>query len=451
MPLTAIDLYKVFIEQAPNAIAMFNLDMKYIMTSRQWLIDYHLTDKEIIGKSHYEIFPEIGDDWKKIHQDCLQGSNNKCDEVSFHREDKTIQWISWEVRPWLLDSGAIGGIMMFTEDISHRKILQTELRIQEEQFRGAFNISAIGMAIVGLNGQWIKVNDALCKMLGYNKEHLYTLTFQDITHPDDLQVDLQLVNDLLNGVMDSFQLEKRYFNSKGEIIWGLLSVSIVRNEDRKPLHFVSQILDISESKKIAHIRLAEMDKNIARIAFELHENIAQAAASIKMLFAATSELLPENNNSKKINLELSALIKNVKVLSDQLAPTTFMQESLSSLISGLIANYNLAHNISTRLKMDENIGDIPFSSSYAIYRILEDLFKSAVLRRATELNVAISQSKMLSLEFSDNGRFQDPSGDNWQVNLLINNVLTRVEMLGGVFKNSDTVQMPGLYHISIPV
>jgi len=123
---------RIFVQQAPNAIAMFDKEMCYLAASRKWIDDYHLQGKEIIGKSHYDIFPEIGDDWKQIHKECLAGSINTCDEAPFRRADGTVQWIEWDVRPWYEDEGVIGGILMYTGDIT--KIKEKEERERKTQY-----------------------------------------------------------------------------------------------------------------------------------------------------------------------------------------------------------------------------------------------------------------------------------------------------------------------------
>ena len=146
------------------------------------------------------------------------------------------------------------------QTLNNKNILLEEaslaLKLSEERFRSSFETAAIGMALVGTDGSWLKVNQALCDMLGMSESYLLSRTFQDITHPDDLDADLHLFNALLNDKKDNYQMEKRYFHSDGRIIWINLSVSILRNADRQPIHFVSQIEDITErklqEKNIAH-------------------------------------------------------------------------------------------------------------------------------------------------------------------------------------------------------
>ncbi|WOK08984.1 PAS domain S-box protein [Imperialibacter roseus] len=117
---------KIFVDQSPNAIAMFDTELRYMAASRKWIDDYGLSGRDILGHSHYEIFPEIGDDWKKIHQECLAGAINTCEEAYFKRADGTEQWITWDVRPWYISEGKIGGLLMYTADITQSKLRDVE-------------------------------------------------------------------------------------------------------------------------------------------------------------------------------------------------------------------------------------------------------------------------------------------------------------------------------------
>ncbi|MEG4210605.1 PAS domain S-box protein [Microcoleus sp. S13_B4] len=146
----------------------------------------------------------------------------------------------------------MGDEMVFTvilRDISDRKQIEMALRNSEEQFRHAFEDASIGMAIVSLDGHWIKVNPALCQILGYSSEELLALTFQDITHPDDLDGDLNYAHQLLAGTISTYQMEKRYFHKQGHIIWIILNGSLVQDEEGNSLHFISQIQEITARKE----------------------------------------------------------------------------------------------------------------------------------------------------------------------------------------------------------
>lgn len=127
-------------------------------------------------------------------------------------------------------------------------------------FFSAFTYAAIGMALVAPDGTWLKVNKALCDIVGYPPQELVTKTFQDITHPDDLDEDLRFVNQMLMGDIDTYQMEKRYIHREGHIVYVQLNVSLVKNEDGTPRFFISQIQDITDKK--------QLESELARMARE---------------------------------------------------------------------------------------------------------------------------------------------------------------------------------------
>lgn len=116
-------------------------------------------------------------------------------------------------------------------------------------FDRAFDQAGIGMALVGLDGRWLHVNRAVCELVGYSREELLERTFQDLTHPEDLNADLESVNRLLCGELSSFQMQKRYFHRNGKAVWVLLTVSLLRDEAGLPEMFISQIQDITALKQ----------------------------------------------------------------------------------------------------------------------------------------------------------------------------------------------------------
>jgi PAS domain S-box-containing protein len=131
-------------------------------------------------------------------------------------------------------------------------------------FQNAFKFAAIGMALVSPEGKWLRVNRSVCEITGYGEAELLARTFQDITHPDDLDLDLANVRKMLAGEINTYQMEKRYFHKNGSIVWVLLSVSLVHNRSGAPLFFISQIQDITRRKQ-SDEQLAEATAEIQRL------------------------------------------------------------------------------------------------------------------------------------------------------------------------------------------
>lgn len=121
------EILQIFIEHAPASLAMFDREMRYLAVSRRWLTDYSLMNESVIGHSHYEIFPDIPQHWKNIHRRGLAGEIIKTDEDRFDRMDGSTIWLQWEVRPWKTANGSVGGIIIFSEDITRNKLATEEL------------------------------------------------------------------------------------------------------------------------------------------------------------------------------------------------------------------------------------------------------------------------------------------------------------------------------------
>jgi PAS domain S-box-containing protein len=120
---------RLFVEHSPAAIAMVDKNMRYLVVSHRWIADYHLKEHNLVGRSHYEIFPEIPQRWKEVHRRCLAGATEKCESDALRRADGQVDWVRWEIRPWRTATGVVGGLILFSELLTAR--MRTEAAIRE--------------------------------------------------------------------------------------------------------------------------------------------------------------------------------------------------------------------------------------------------------------------------------------------------------------------------------
>jgi PAS domain S-box-containing protein len=207
---------------------------------------------EIEGKSTAEIYPQEAE---KFYADDLQVIHSRVPKLGiverFLGGDGRQLWVQTDKVPVFDKDGEIIGIIVMAQDITERKRNEELLRESEDRFSSAFELAPIGMALVSPDGHWLKVNRAICNLVGYSEAKLLASTFQEITHPDDLDADLECVRRLLAGEIRSYQMEKRYIHTHGHFVTVLLDVSLVRDGRGQPLYFISQIQDITERQRAA--------------------------------------------------------------------------------------------------------------------------------------------------------------------------------------------------------
>ncbi|HWB26179.1 MAG TPA: PAS domain S-box protein [Chitinophagaceae bacterium] len=254
-------------------------------------------------------------------------------------------------------------------EIEMRKKAEAELQIKNQQleesrktFKSAFDYSTIGIALVSPEGNWLTVNQALCDMLGYTEAELLKLTFQDITHPDDLAQDLAYVKQVLNKEIETYQMEKRYYTKSGRIVYALLSVSLVW-KDNNPDFFVSQIVNISQQKKLAleierkNLALEKANDDLQVHLTRINEfnrivghNLRGPATSL----INAADFLETTDNEEDKNLLLSKLKGTASLILSTINDLRdFIEIQLTQSHTAIAASFKTAFNKSTAVLADE--------------------------------------------------------------------------------------------------
>lgn len=351
---------RMLIENAPAAVAMFDSEMRYIMTSRRWLEDYRLEDRNIIGVSHYDVFPEIRTmpQWIDIHQRALRGERFDIREDCWVRADGHREWNEWAIHPWHDGTGKVGGVVMFTEVITARKIAEAALRTSEAVNRAAMDKAPIGKAVVLPNGRFVKVNPALCQMLGHSEQELLAMDFQALTHPDDVESNLANFRALLAGKAASYQFEKRYLHRDGRVIWAQLSMSLVRRPDGEADFVIAQVQDITERKvfdRISNDLATVVTQELREPLMSIREALvgigqlpaAELPAPVKQLFDVC------DNNCERLTRLVDAILDLEKLASGELR-FTFHDKPIAQITRNAVeANAVVARKLDVNFVLGE--------------------------------------------------------------------------------------------------
>lgn len=217
---------------------------RYVSPACHTLLGYRA--EELIGRPAYDLFHP--DDIARIagsHADVLDGPD--LDTITYRIRHRLDGWRWFETTSHTIRDGGgdVVEIQTSSRDVTERVEAEERLRESEEQWRLAMDNAPIGMALVALDGTFLAVNQQLGAIVGRDHEELLELTFQDITHAEDLEADFSYVHQLLAGEIDRYTLQKRYLHADGHIVWVLLSCGLVRDIAGQPVRFIAQIQDIT--------------------------------------------------------------------------------------------------------------------------------------------------------------------------------------------------------------
>ncbi|HIK09516.1 MAG TPA: PAS domain S-box protein [Oscillatoriaceae cyanobacterium M33_DOE_052] len=210
-------------------------------------------------------------------------------ENRYRTKDGGEKWLAWSAAPSHTD----GKYYCIGRDVTEIKKTQATLRQSEAQFRALFEYAAVGMGYVSLEGRFLRVNQCWCDFLGMTQEEMQSLSFPEITHPDDLEKDWDCIRHLLRGKVDKYTVEKRYIRKDGEIIWVKLTASLVRSATSgEPEYFIAVVDDITPRKELEKelaLRQSRFD------AFFHNSNVGMAIYDYQLRYQQINEALAEMN------------------------------------------------------------------------------------------------------------------------------------------------------------
>jgi PAS domain S-box-containing protein len=264
------EMLNIFIQHAPAALAMFDREMRYIAASRRWLDDNKVSLDEIIGAIHYDIVPDISEEWKEIHRRGLNGESIRNDDDKFVRQNGSVLFLKWEVRPWFNAEKEVGGIILITEDITARKQNERRLIESEKRFANIFYDSPIPIAITRLvDGEIILANPSVTAFFGFTQAELIGNTTVKMGFWADVTIRLKFI-EMIQKHHRVTDMETFVYLKSGEkrdvLMWGEL-IEYYGEEC-----ILLEIIDITE-KKINEEKIRLQNEKVKAILHSLPDKL----------------------------------------------------------------------------------------------------------------------------------------------------------------------------------
>lgn len=416
------ELMQYIIKNDPNAIAVYDRRLNYIAVSNRYLKDYKLAEEDIIGKHHYEVFPEMPQRWKDVHQRCLQGAIESNDDDYFERPDGSITYNRWECRPWYDSRGDIGGIITYTEVTTERKLAEKALQESEAKFRRLFERSADPHTLYDHDG-YFDCNEATIRILGLSsREELIS------SHPGDIspkfQPDGQLSSEKAGTIIETvFAKGSHRFNwvcekTDGTPIYLDILCNRVLLQGKPAIHAVWR--DVTEQKKAEDkIKKSLAEKEV--LLREIHHRVKNNLASISSLLTLQShhsanDLLSQELNKARDRIQSMSVAHELLYQSESLASID-VEYYLKSVVEHLI---NSVAGLGAPISVEPDITGVSFNIDTAIPLgfILNELVSNCLKHAfppGSEGRIKISLRPMDSENFelivADNGKGMPPDID----------------------------------------
>jgi PAS domain S-box-containing protein len=378
--------FRTVFENAGIGMGLVGIDGNSIETNlaTQRMLGYSELELKQMPNSQYTHPDDAHLSWD-MFRELAEGKRDRYQlEKRYIRKDGQIVWGRLTESLVRNQNGEPQYAVAMMEDITDRKRAEEALRESEARFRAVFEKAGIGIALIDMHGRPVESNPALLKMLGYGKQELAQMAFTEYTHPSDVQADCDLFAELVEGKRDQYQLEKRFYRKDGEVVWGELTASVVRDQNGDPSYAVGMVEDITERKRAeAALRqlsgriLRLQDEERRRIARELHETTAQSLAALAMNLSVVKDAAPDLSARARAclseSLELAEKCsREVRSVSYLLHPPLPDEAGLGSALRWFIDGYTQRTGIHVDLEVPPGLTRLPGDVELALYRVVQE-------------------------------------------------------------------------------
>ena len=381
------ELLKIFVKHVPAPVAMLDRDMRYLQVSDRWCTDYLRGRTQILGRSHYESFPDMPERWKEVHRRGLQGETLRADEDRWDGQDGP-HWARWEIRPWKTPEDTVGGILILAEDITHRMQMEEALRESEDRLRLLLDSTAEAIYGIDLEHRCTFCNPACLRTLGYERlDEVLGKNMHDLIHhtradgtpfPAE-ECRAHRVARTGEGV-----------HAEDELLWRANGTSFPveywsypQRRAQEVVGAVVAFVDITE-RKLAHAALANVSRKLieaqeqerVRIGRELHDDIGQRLALLSVQMQQLREdslVLPEvRSRMGEFQKQISDIADDIQSLSHELHSAKLQYLGIAAALRSFCKEFAKQQ----KMEIDFNAHDLPShlspDISLCLFRVLQE-------------------------------------------------------------------------------
>ena len=310
--------WRMLAERSPDVLSRHGSDATFLFVSPAIREMLGWEPSDVLGRRPIDfVHPDDTAAAEREREALLRGDDDGRHLYRMRHRSGHYLWVE-STSTIVSDNGDGTGIEVVSarRDVTQRVAIEALVRESEQRFRLAFEGAPIGISLVSPEGRWLRVNDAMCEILGYSRDRLLQMTFMEITHPDDLEHDLELTRMMLAGERRTVSSEKRYLRPSGESVWVQMSASLARDGD-EPLYFITQVQDVSERRAaqeaLAHERRAlersnpELERFAGVISHDLQASLRTVGGFAELLMGRLKGRLDD-----QAERDLSRIVNGVR-------------------------------------------------------------------------------------------------------------------------------------------
>jgi PAS domain S-box-containing protein len=444
---------RTFVKYVPAGVAMLDREMRYLQVSDRWCADYSVSSLDLLGRSHYEVFPDLPERWKQIHCRCLAGETLGADEDCWERAGRDAMWLRWEILPWGRREGQPEGVLIFAEDITARKRMEATLRESEATTRALLETAAQSILAVDSDGFVVLANRMAVKMFGHAQSKLLGMPIEKLiperfrtryfsyragfaanprTGPMGVGMDLRGLRK--NG--SEFPVEVSL--STVQTSRGTLAVAFVTDISKRKLAETLLRNSENELRALARSLITAQEDERRRVARDLHDDVTQRLALLSIeigKLAAGTSLSVEEITARLRSFQSQArhASDEIRRLSHGLHPSVIEDFGLSTALEEFCEEFAAAQGIALKFEGLAADGGLSADNASCLYRIAQECLRNVAKHaRATEVRVGLTNDGVnVRLVVKDDGAGFSVGLDRANSGLGLISMKERIRMVNG--------------------